>query len=148
MKEEKEQSRFLAPETPTSLASGQSSPGQTGQTQNGPMGVLSFPALKERHTLSSSCCHSVAKSCLTLRPHRPQHARLPCSSLLLGVFSDSRPSGQRCYPTISSLTIPFAFCPQPFPASGSFPMSQLFTSGGQSTGASASASVLPINIQG
>ena len=74
-----------------------------------------------------------------------QHARLPCSSLSPRVCSDSRPSSQWCHPIISSSVIPFS-CLQSFPASGSFQMSQLFTSGGQSTGVA--ASVLPVNIQG
>ena len=69
-------------------------------------------------------------------------------SLSHGVCSNSCPSSQWCHPTISSSVITFTSCPQSFPVSGSFPMSQLFTSGGQSVGASASASVLPISIQG
>ena len=84
----------------------------------------------------------------TLRPHELQHARLPFPSLSPRVHSDSCPLSQRCHPTISSSVIPFSSCPQVFPASGSFPVSQLFTSGGQSIEVSASASVLPINIQG
>ena len=70
------------------------------------------------------------------------HARLPCSSPSPGVYSNSCPSSQWCHPTISSSVVPFSSCPQPFPASGSFPMSQLFASGGQRTGVSASASKL------
>ena len=84
----------------------------------------------------------------SLRPHEPQHARPPCPSPTPGVHSDSRPSSQRCHPTISSSVIPFSSCLQSFPASGSFQMSQVFTSGDQSIGVSASASVLPMNIQG
>ena len=91
------------------------------------------------------CC-SVAKSCLTLRPHGLQHTRLPCPSLH-GVCSNACPLSRWCHPPISSLFIPFSSCLQSFPASGSFPMSQLLTSGGQSIEASASASVLPVNIQ-
>ena len=72
-------------------------------------------------------------------------ARLPCPSPSLGVFSNSRPLSQWCHPNIS--VIAFSSCPLFFPAPGSFPMSQFFASGGQSTGASASASVLPVNIQ-
>ena len=86
-------------------------------------------------------------SYLTLRPHGLQHARLPCPSPSPRVCSDSCPSSQWCYPTISSSVIPFSSCLQSFPASGSFPMSQFLASGGQSIGASASASVLPMNIQ-
>ena len=76
-----------------------------------------------------------------------RHARLPCPSLSPGVFSNSCPLSWLCHPTISSSVTPFYFCPQSFPASGSFPMSQLFASGSQSTGVSASASVLQMNIQ-
>ena len=83
----------------------------------------------------------------SLRPQGLWHARLPCPSLSPGVCSDSRPLSQWCHPAISSSVAPFSSCPQSFPASGSFLMSQLFTSGGQSTGTSASASVLPMNIQ-
>ena len=87
---------------------------------------------------------SVAQSYPTLRPHESQHARPPCPSPTPGVHSDSRPSSQWCHPAISSSVVPFSSCPTSLPASGSFPMSQLFTWGGQSTGVSASASVLPI----
>ena len=90
---------------------------------------------------------SVAQSCLTLQPHGLQHARLSCPSQLPRAFSNSCPSSRWCHPTISSSVVPFSSCLQYFPASGSFPMSQFFASGGQSIGASASASVLPMNIQ-
>ena len=83
----------------------------------------------------------------SLRPHGQQHARLPSPSPSPGACSNSCPLSQWCHPTISSSVIPFPSCLQSFPASGSFLMSQLFTSGGQSIGASASASVLPMNIQ-
>ena len=83
----------------------------------------------------------------SLWPHGLQHARPPCPSPTPGVHSNSCPSSQWCHPTISSSVIPFSSCLQSFPASGSFQMSQLFTSGGQSIGVSASASVLPMNIQ-
>ena len=73
--------------------------------------------------------------------------RLPYPSLSTGVCSNSCPLNKRCHPTISSSLAPFSSCPRFFPASGSLPMSQLFVSGGQSTGASALASVLPMNIQ-
>ena len=82
----------------------------------------------------------------SLRPHESQHARPPCPSPTPGVHSDSCPSSPCCHPAISSSVVPFS-CPQSLPASGSFPMSQLFAWGGQSIGVSASASVLPINIQ-
>ena len=82
----------------------------------------------------------------SLRPHGLQHARLPCPSLTPRVFWNSCPSSQWCHPTISSSVIPFSSCLQSFPASGSFPMSQLLASGSQHTGASASPSVLPMNV--
>ena len=79
--------------------------------------------------------------------HGLQRSRLPCPSATLGAYSNSCPSRQWCQPTISSSVIPFSSHLQSFPASGSFQMSWFFTSGGQSIGASASASVLPMNIQ-
>ena len=82
------------------------------------------------------------------RPHELQHARPPCPSPTPGVHWDSRPSSQRCPPAISSSVVPFSSCPQSLPASGSFPMSQLFAWGGQSTGVSALASFLPKKTQG
>ena len=83
----------------------------------------------------------------SLRPHEPQHARPPCPSPTPRAYPNSCPLSQWCHQTISSSVIPFSSCPQSFPASGSFQMNQLFASGGQSTGVSASASVLPMNIQ-
>ena len=83
----------------------------------------------------------------SFQPHEPQHARPPCPSPTPGVYPDSCPLSRWCHPTISSSVVPFSSCPQSFPASRSFQMSQLFTSGGQSTGVSASASVLPMNTQ-
>ena len=83
----------------------------------------------------------------SLWPHESQHARPPCPSPIPRVYSDSCPSSRWCYPTILSSVVPFSSCPQSLPASGSFPMSQLFTWGSQSTGVSASASVLPMNTQ-
>ena len=83
----------------------------------------------------------------TLRPHELQHARLPCPSLSLGVCSNACPLSWWCHPTISSPVASFSSCPQYFPTSKYFSMSRLFASGSQSTGASASAWVLPINIQ-
>ena len=90
--------------------------------------------------------HSVVSE--SLWPHGPQHARLPCPPPYPGVCSNSCPLSQWCHPTISSSFVPFSSCLQSLPASGSFPVSQLFASGNQSIGASASASVLPMNIQG
>ena len=84
----------------------------------------------------------------SLQLHGLQHTRLPCPSPIPRACSNSCPLTQGCHPTISSSVIPFSSCLQSFPASGSFPMSQFFASGGQSIGASASASVLPMNIQG
>ena len=81
-------------------------------------------------------------------PHESQHARPPCPSPTPGVHWDSCPSSQRCHPAISSSGVPFSSCPQSLPASESFPMSQLFTWGGQSTGVSALASLLPKKFQG
>ena len=84
----------------------------------------------------------------SMRPHGLQHARLPCPSLSSRVCSDSCLLSQWCHPTISSSVNPFSSCPQSFPASGSFPVSLLFVSGGQSIGVSALALDLPMNIQG
>ena len=83
----------------------------------------------------------------SLRPHESQHSRLPCSSPTPRVYSNSWPSSRWCHPAISSSVIPFSSCPQSLPASGSFPVSQLFSWGGQSIGVSASISVLPMNTQ-
>ena len=90
---------------------------------------------------------SVTQSCPTLRHHESQHSRPPCPSPTPGVYSNSCPSSRWCHPAISSSVSPFSSCPKSLPASGSFPVSQLFTRGGQSTGVSASASVLPMNTQ-
>ena len=84
----------------------------------------------------------------SLRPYGLQHARLPCPSPSPWVCSNSCPLSRWCHPTVSSSVAPSSPCPQYFPASASFPMSQLFASGGQSIGTSASASVLPRNILG
>ena len=89
--------------------------------------------------------HSVVSD--SSQPHESQHARSPCPSPTLRVHSNSCPLSWWCHPAISSSVIPFSSCPQSLPASGSFPMSQLFTWGGQSIGVSALASVLPINTQ-
>ena len=89
--------------------------------------------------------HSVLSD--SWRPHESQHARPPCPSPTPGVHWDSCPLSRWCHPSISSSVVPFSSCLQSFPASGSFPVSQIFASGGQSNGASASASVLPMNTQ-
>ena len=84
----------------------------------------------------------------SLWPHELQHARPPCPSPTPGVHPNSCASSRWCHPAISSSVVPFSSCPQSLPASESFPMSQLFSWGGQSIEVSASASVLPMNIQG
>ena len=89
--------------------------------------------------------HSVVSD--SLWPHELQHARPPCPSPAPGVYPNSCPSSQWCHPAISSSVVPFPSCPQSLPASESFPMSQLFTWGGQNIGISALASVLPKNTQ-
>ena len=83
----------------------------------------------------------------SLQPHESQHARPPCPSPTPGVHPNPCPLSRWCHPTILSSDVPFSSYPQSFPASGSFQMSQLFTSGGQSSGVSALASALPMNIQ-
>ena len=101
------------------------------------------------------CClsniNSVQFSCSvvsdSLRPHESQYARPPCPSPTPWVYSNSYPSSWWCHLTISSSVVPFSSCPQSLPASGSFPMSQIFAWGGQSMGVSGSASVLPLNTQ-
>ena len=104
------------------------------------------------HYLTHNLISSVQFSCSvlsdSLRPHEPQHARPLCPSPTPGVHANPCPLSQWCHPTISSSVVPFSSCPQSFPASESFHMSQLFTSGGQSIRVSASTSVLPMNTQG
>ena len=89
--------------------------------------------------------HSVVSD--SLQPHELQHARPTCPSPTAGVYPNSCLLSRWCHPTISSSVVPFSSCPQSFPASGSFQMSQFFASGGQSTRVSVSASVFPMNIQ-
>ena len=114
-----------------------------------------------RTTLSEFCFQMLRKESLdissvqfscsvvsdSLQPHESQHARPPCPSPTSWVHPNPCPSSQWCHPTISSFVVPFSPCPQSFPASGFFQTSQLFTSGGQSIGVSASISVLPMNTQ-
>ena len=104
------------------------------------------------HPLSPFTHLSVKFSCSvvsnSLQPHESQRARPPCPSPTPGVHPNSCPSSRWCHPAISSSVIPFSSCPQSLLASESFPMSQLFTSVGQSTGVSALASFLPKNTQG
>ena len=100
-------------------------------------------------TLTSIRSDQISRSVVSdsLWPHESQHARPPCPSPTPGACSNSCPLSQWCHPTISSSVIPFSSYLQSFPALGSFPMSQFFASGGQSIEVSASASVLPMNIQ-
>ena len=106
---------------------------------------------KKNASAISMIISSVQFSCSVvsnfLQPHGLQHSRLPCPSPIPRAFSNSCPLSQWCHPTISSPVIPFSTCPQSFPTSGSFPMSQLFASGGQSIEVSASISILPMNTQ-
>ena len=108
--------------------------------------------LSERKQCKLAFRPSVQFSCSvvsdSLRPHESQYTRPPCPSPTPGVYSDSCPSSQWCHPPISSSVVPFSSCPQSLPASKSFPMSQLFEWGGQSTEVSALASFLPKNTQG
>ena len=101
--------------------------------------------------INQKLCYSVQFSSSvmsdSLQPHEPQHTRPPCPSPTPGVHPNPCPLSRWCHPTISSSVVPFSSCPQSFLASGSFQMSQLFASGSQSIGVSASASALPINIQ-
>ena len=110
-----------------------------------------FMILKKNPPESSTEGISVQFSCSivsnSLWPHEPQHTRPPCPSPTPGVYSDSSPLSRWCHSTISSSVVPFSSCPQSFPTSGSFPMSQLFESGGQCIRVSDSKSVLPMNSQ-
>ena len=110
---------------------------------NGRMGFMSFHFWIQFSSVQSS--PSVMSN--SLRLHESQHARPPCSSTTPEIYPNSCPLSRWCYPAISSSVIPFSSCPQSLPASGSFPMSQLFASSGQSIGVSASTSVLPMNTQ-
>ena len=94
---------------------------------------------------SAQFSHSVVSD--SLRPHGLQHARPPCPSPTPGVYPNPCPLSRWCHPAISSSVVPFSSCLQSFPASGSFQMSRFFASGGQRIGVSATASVLPMNIQ-
>ena len=112
--------------------------------------AIFFPTTNTQHSqinklLLLISCWGMSNS---LELHELQHTRLPRPSLAPRICSNWCPLNQWCHPTISSSIIPFSSCPQSFPELGSFPVSQLFGSGGQSVGASASGSVLPINIQG
>ena len=102
--------------------------------------------LPSRQIRSDQISRSVVSD--SLRPYELQHARPPCPSPTPGVHWDSQPLSQWCHPAISSSVVPFASCPQSLPASETFPMSQLFAWGGQSSGVSALASFLPKKSQG
>ena len=99
------------------------------------------------HSVNRSIQFSCSIMSDSLRPHEQQHTKLPCPSPTPTACSNSCPLSQWCHPTISSSVTPFSFCLQYFPASESFPVSQLFVSGGQNIGAAASASILPMKIQ-
>ena len=103
--------------------------------------------MKETSVQFSSVQFSRSVVSNPLRPHESQHAKPPCPSPTSGVYSNSCPSSRWCHPAISFPVIPCSSCPQSLSASGAFPMSQLFTWGGQSIGVSASASVLLMNTQ-
>ena len=100
-----------------------------------------------RYTFSQSVQFSQSVVSDSLRPHESQHARPPCPSPIPGVHPNSCPSSWWCHPTISPSVVPFSSCPQSFPALGSFPMNQVFASGRESIGVSASTSVLLMNTQ-
>ena len=107
--------------------------------------TLSELSQKKKNTVWLQLTRSVMSDCL--RPHELHYPRPPCLSPTPGVHSNSCPSSPWCHPAVSSSVVPFSSCPQSLPASGSFPMSQLFAWGDQSIGVSASASVLPMNTQ-
>ena len=114
-----------------------------------PSWMLPSYSMSQTSSLAASIFRSVqfSRSVMSdsLWPHESQYTRPPCPSPTPGVYSNSCPLSWWYHPTISSSVIPFSSCPQSLPASGSFPMSQLFAWGGQSTGVSASTSVLPMN---
>ena len=122
--------------------------GPTGRWVSGKMGGQSPVWCLPKESLVVSLLFSVTKFCPTLRPQGLQHTRLRCPSLSPRVCSHSCPLSGWYYLTITSSATLFSFCLHLFAASGSFPVSQLFASGGQSIGASASASILPMHIQG
>ena len=110
--------------------------------------LLSYPIKISDHSFVSHNLFNHSVMSYSLQPHGLLLIRLPCPSSSSGACSNSCPLSWWCHATILYSVIPFSSCLQSFPASGSFPMSQFFTSTGQSIGVSASASVLPINIQG
>ena len=117
----------------------------TGDLENTEQSYILFHHMLQLFFSSVQFSGSVVSD--SLRPHEPQHARPPCPSPTPGLYPNSCPWSRWCHPTILFSLVPFSSCPQSFPASGSFQMSQLFASVGQSTGVSASTSVLPMNTQ-
>ena len=117
-----------------------------GECKSNHIAILDEGSVASYDDLLLLFSHSVVPD--SLQPHGLQHAKLPCPSPSPRLCSNSCPFSRWCYLTVSSSAAPFSFCPQSFPASGSFPLSWLFSSDGQSIGASPSASVLPVNIQG
>ena len=112
--------------------------------------LFNLPKISEFSLITwgfSSVQFSCSVMSYSLQPHEPKNTRPPCPSPTPGVHPNSCPLSWWCYPTISSSVVPFSSRPQSFPVSGSFPMSHLFASGGQSIGVSASTSVLPMNTQ-
>ena len=143
----------LASLTPSALSLSPCFPGGSGLS---PKGVSTFHCqiwlpgavdFLQSESISCSVQFSHLVESDSLRPHEPQHARPPCPSGTAGVYPNPCPLSRWCHPTISSSVVSFSSCLQSFPASGSFQMSQLFTSGSQSIGVSASTSVLPVNTQ-
>ena len=120
--------------------------GKGGQNQEA-TGPCPLPQPLHHRLWPTSVQFSPSAESDSLQTHGPQHARLPCPSPTPGVHSNPCPSSRWCHPTISPSVVPFSSCPQSFLASGSFLVTRFFTSGGQSTGVAASASVLPMNIQ-
>ena len=140
---------------PGGLSSPWNSPGQNTGMDNLSLlqGIFPTQGLNPSLPLCRRICCQLSHqfssvTSYSLQPHGLQHARLPCPSPTPGVYSNSCPWSQWCPPTISSSVVPFSSYLQSFPASGSFSMNQFFTSGGQRIGVSASASILPMNIQG
>ena len=117
------------------------------QMTKGPWKDAQFRNRQTKTTVRYYLQFTSVQSLSLVRPYESQHARSPCPSPTPGVYSNSCPSSRWCHPAISFSVVSSSFCPQSLPASGSFPMSQLFAWGGQSTGVSVSASVLPMNTQ-
>ena len=123
-------------------------PGSGKSPGEGNGNLLQYSCLRNPMDRGASIQFSLSVVSGSLRPHGLQHTRLPCPTPTPGACSNSRPSSPWGHPTISSSVVPFSSCLQSFPASRSFLMSQFFASGGQKIGVSASASILPMNVQG